>query len=311
MSNIIEKSVHVPVMLSEVLEQMHIKNGINVVDATLGGGSYTRAFYQKVIVGGRVIAIDRDLTAINRFKQFYPKLSDKITFVHKNYSQIKDICKELDVQPDRIVADFGLSSDQLKERNRGFSFLSNDPIDMRMDTSKGKPASKIINEFSWEKLARIFRVYGDEKYAKKIAIAITKSRPILTTGELSKLIEEVKKGDRSKTHPATKVFQALRIFVNDEYREIEIFLKDSIEILKVGGYLGVVSFHSGEDRIVKNIFKEYSRPCKCPLNAQVCTCDGKAVLEIKTKNGIIPAQKEIENNPRSRSARLRIVQKIN
>ncbi len=307
----IEKTVHIPVMLNEILEEMFIKKSKNIVDATLGGGSYTRAFYQNMMKGGRVIAIDRDLTAIERFKKFYPELSDKITFVHKSYSHIKDICGEFNFKPDRIVADFGLSSDQLKEENRGFSFLLDDPIDMRMDASRGVPASEAVNKYSIQELSRIFRVYGDEKYAGKIALAITKSRPILTTGELSKLIEEVKKGSKSKTHPATKVFQALRIFVNDEYREIEVFLKESIEILRIGGYLGVVSFHSGEDRIVKNIFREYSKSCKCPPSAPVCVCDGKPILKIKTKNGLTPSKEEIKNNPRSRSARLRIAQKIN
>jgi len=310
-NNEIGESIHVPVMLKEVLDKMYIKSGINVIDATLGGGSYTRALYQAVIPGGRVIAIDRDLTAINRFKQFYPKISDKITFVHKNYSQIKKICTDFSFKPDRIIADFGLSSDQLNEPDRGFSFLLNDSLDMRMDISTGEPASNIVNRASKEELIKILKIYGDEKHARRIVDAIIKARPILTTGELSKVVMIALKGVKSKIHPATKTFQALRIVVNDEYGEIEDFLKKSIEVLSVGGYLGVVSFHSGEDRIVKNIFRDFSKSCKCSENAPVCSCDGKSIIRLETKNGITPTNDEIENNPRSRSARLRIVQKIN
>ncbi len=306
------KSIHKPVMLEEVMKKMHINKSVDIViDATLGGGSYTRAFHQAVMPSGRVIAIDRDLIAIKRFKRFYPDLSNEITFVHEDFSQIKNICKKLSIEPKRIIADFGISSDQLKEDNRGFSFLSDDLIDMRMDISTGKPASSIINEASEKELVRILRIYGDENRAKKIVGAIIKSRPILTTGELSEIIVEVTKGFKNKIHPATKTFQALRIVVNDEYKEIETFLKDSIEILPIGGYLGAVSFHSGEDRIVKNIFKEYAKMCKCSENAPVCMCNGKQILDIQTKNGITPTQEEIKSNPRSRSARLRVAQKVN
>lgn len=307
----IVESIHIPVMLEEIIREMHIEKNMNVIDATLGGGSYTRAFHQIVMQSGRVVAIDRDLTAIKRFKQFYPDLSDEITFVHENYSQIKNICEKLIIKPDRIIADFGLSSDQLKENDRGFSFLSDDLIDMRMDTSTGEPASIIVNECSEKELLRILRVYGDENRANRIVTAIIKSRPILTTGELSEIIVKATKGFKTNIHPATKTFQSLRIVVNDEYQEIETFLKNSIDILSIGGYLGVVSFHSGEDRIVKNIFKEYARTCKCSENAPVCMCDGKNSVEIQIKNGIIPTEEEIKSNPRSRSARLRVVKKIN
>lgn len=308
-----EQSVHVPVMMKEAIDALHLQKGMSVIDATLGGGSYTRALHNSVMPGGRVIAIDQDQDAIMRFEKSFPDLADDITLVHKNYSQIRTICQEHGIRDvDAIVADLGISSDQLERAERGFSFLSDGPIDMRMNSTEGVSAQELVNHASREELMRVLRLYGEQQHARKVADAIIGARPLETTGELSQIVAHAlaKAYRGKKIHPATKTFQALRIAVNDEYGHLETFLEDAVALLRRGGFMSVVSFHSGEDRIVKNTFRMMARTCQCPESAPVCTCKATPSVRIVHHKGITPSAEEVAQNPRARSARLRIIEKI-
>ncbi len=309
-----ERTQHVPVMMNEVLDWMDMRPGMTVVDATLGGGGYTKEIYEKIGPCGKLIACDQDQRAIERFTNSYPKLAQKINLVHSNYSQIRKVLQEQDVtEVDVIVADLGLSSDQLHETDRGFSFAQNGPIDMRMDREGSLTASTIVNHYAEEEIAKIIFSYGDEKFARRIARAICAKRPITTGEVLARVVSDALPPAVRRTlkiHPATKTFQALRIAVNDEYRHLQIFLTEGIQVLRSSGRMVVVSFHSGEDRLVKNTFRAHARGCICAEDVPICTCNHVPDVRVLTKKPIYPSEEEIQKNPRARSARLRAVEKI-
>ncbi len=320
-----EITKHIPVLLEEVLEGLCLDQGKSVVDATLGGGGHTRAILQKIVPSGKLLSLDQDRVAIDSFLAqcqedvFLKKaLDEKNLTVHKaNFSEVSRISKEEGfISVDAIMADLGYSSDQIEDGSRGLSFQQDGPLDMRLDSDTELTARDIVNTYDSRELMRIFRDYGEEEYAHSLAEAIVTARnikPIETTHDLRRVIEEVTpkgKLHTQKIHPATKVFQALRIVVNDEYRRLEEFLQGSIDVLAPGGRLAIIAFHSGEDRIVKEFFQEQAKGCVCPKEFPICICHKKPKVKILTKKVIIAGEQELVHNPRARSAKLRIVEKV-
>lgn len=309
-----ESTKHISVMQNEAIEFLNLKKGMTVVDATLGGGGYTREIYKSIMPGGTLIACDQDIDAINRFKKDFEVTANNIHIVHSNYSHIRKILKDANIDfVDAIVADLGLSSDQIEKTDRGFSFSDVGLLDMRMDQSADISAYDIVNNSSEEELSQIVFMYGDEKFARRIAHAICQKRPIEDTNVLTEVIVSVipqSVQQKSKIHPATRTFQAIRIAVNDEFEHLKVFLTEGIEALQKSGRFSIVSFHSGEDRIVKNIFRTNARGCICAPEMPVCRCEHVPQVRVLTKKPLVPSEEEIRDNPRSRSARLRVVEKI-
>ncbi|MDD5652153.1 MAG: 16S rRNA (cytosine(1402)-N(4))-methyltransferase RsmH [Candidatus Moranbacteria bacterium] len=305
--------MHKPVLLKEAIAGLNLNEESVVVDATLGGGGHSSEILKMIGSKGGLIAIDRDAKAVENFREKNDNIN--LILINDNFSNIKKILKENGIEEvDAILADFGLSSDQLDNSERGFSFLSDADLDMRMDRSQKLTAVDVVNYYSEEELKKILWEYGEEKYAPMIARKIVENRikkPIEKVSELVSLIEssvpeEYKKG---KIHFATKTFQALRIEVNDELNSINKFLKGAISILKPGGRLVTIAFHSGEDRITKNTFKNFEKGCICPPEFPVCRCGKKSLISIITKKPIVASEEEIRENPRARSAKMRIVEK--
>ncbi len=308
-----EKTRHIPVMIDEALDCLRLKTGMVVVDATLGGGSYTRKISHMIGPSGTLIALDADKNAIERFEKQHAKIAKEITIVHSNFSQINDILSQIGItQVNAIVADLGLSSDQLETVNRGFSFLQEDPLDMRLDQSNGETLDALIARTNAQNLSKIIYEYGDERHANKIARALIEGRPFLSTIELANTIEKaVGRFYRgAKIHPATKTFQALRIAINNEYTNLETFLTSGIKLLVPTGRMSIVTFHSGEDRIVKNTFRTNAKECLCTPEIPLCVCKHKPSVRDLTKKPLQPTGEEIQKNPRARSAKLRAIEKI-
>jgi 16S rRNA (cytosine1402-N4)-methyltransferase len=320
-----EATKHIPVLLGETVDGLHLKDGDIVVDATLGGGSHTLALLAKVLPTGKVISFDMDAEAIDRFlgriendsvaKQAYQ--DGHLVLVHANFSHIGEELFLRDIESVQgIMADLGFSSDQIEGADRGLSFVHDGPLDMRLNQLDTLTAEEVIRRYSEERLAEIFSLYGDEPKAKKIARRITterKRKPIQTTIELAQVIEEVFSGAERRMlgiHPATKVFQALRIEVNREFERLNTFLLGATGKLAPGGRLAIISFHSGEDRIVKDFFRSEAKGCICPPNFPECRCGKKPRLKVITGKPIGPSEEEEKKNPRSRSAKLRIAEKI-
>ncbi|MFZ2299768.1 MAG: 16S rRNA (cytosine(1402)-N(4))-methyltransferase RsmH [Candidatus Moraniibacteriota bacterium] len=320
-----EETRHRPVLLQEAVKALCLKSGDTVVDATLGGGGHARAILSRILPGGRVIAIDADETALVRFRDFAQAdetvrqaLADKsLTLVHENYSSLGGVLEREGVgRCDAILADLGFSSDQIEAGERGFSFLRSGPLDMRLDRTTGLTAENIVNAYSPEEISRILRDYGEESESWRIAQAIVAARalgPIATTDELRAIVGNAYpagKRRRMKIDPATKTFQALRIAVNREFEHLEAFLAAAIERLKSGGRLAVIAFHSGEDALVKRCFKDKAQGCICPPQFPVCRCGRKPLVKILTKKPIVPSEKEVAENPRARSAKMRIIERL-
>ncbi len=307
-------SIHKTVLLNEAVDNLNLDKDSIVVDATLGGGGHTLKILGEISTDGKLIAIDRDIEAIERFKK--NNKNKNLVLVNDNFSNIGEILNHNGIEKvDAIIADFGLSSDQLESRKRGFSFLFDSELDMRMDQSQELTARDVVNKYPEEDLRRIFWEFGEEKYSSSIARNIVKTREekeIKNIDELVRIIDRSVPDEykRQRIHFATKVFQALRIEVNNELSSIERFVKASVERLKSGGRLSVISFHSGEDRIVKKIFKNLEKGCACPPDFPVCQCGEKSQIKIITKKPILASEKEKKENPRSRSAKLRVAEKL-
>lgn len=339
--NHMEGTLHVPVLLQEAVAGLLIQPGAVVVDATLGGGGHTREILRRVSPEGSVIALDTDADALDHFREvarsdeFLVRALAKrsLILVHKNYSLLGGVLEDEGVETvDAILADLGFSSDQIEDGARGFSFQKSGPLDMRLDRetelrtdrSLALTAEMVVNTFSQGEIEKILREYGDEGESRRIARAIVVARgkkPFATTDELSKVIEAVyPKGKRYRSvrpgsrqgriHPATKTFQALRIAVNREFEHLKQFLPEAVKHLRPGGRLAVITFHSGEDRIVQQFFKKQIQGCICPPGFPVCRCGKKSILKILTKKPITPNDQEVKDNPRSRSAKLRIAEKL-
>lgn len=306
---------HIPVLLNECIEGLSIKpNGI-YVDATLGMGGHSEEILKR-LSDGKLVSIDRDQTAIEKSAERLSKYGEKSILVHGNYSSIAEILNQQGIDKiDGILFDFGVSSPQLDEAQRGFSYTKDAALDMRMDRSYSMDAWFVVNKWPEEKIYRILRDYGEEKYSSRIAKAIIKYREekeIKTTLELADIIRTAMpaKALREKQHPAKRSFQAIRIAVNDELGHIEEAMAKAPYCLNKGGRLVVISFHSLEDRIVKNSIAELENGCKCPREAPICICGFEKVLKSVNRKPILPTQTEQELNPRARSAKLRIAERV-
>jgi 16S rRNA (cytosine1402-N4)-methyltransferase len=307
---------HTPVMLKEVLEYLAPKKGGYYIDGTLGGGGYTSAIAKIVGPKGKVLAIDLDEQAIANTAA---KKMKNVVLVEDNFVNLSSVIEnniEKGVQFDGFVVDLGLSSYQLSDLRRGFSFRDDSPLDMAFNSDGTNQRTKdIVNHYREGDLAKIFFVYGEEKHARRIAKGIVERRKINLIETTGDLVEIVKKAIprrlwSERVHPATKTFQALRIVVNRELENLEKVLPQAVAALKSGGRIVVISFHSLEDRIVKDFFRQESRDCHCPPEIPICRCGHAAMLRVITKKIVLPSDEEIKINPRSRSAKLRAAEKI-
>jgi len=309
-------TIHKSVLLKETIDGLNLKEGSVVVDATLGGGGHSLEILGKIGDTGKLVAIDQDAEAIENFKKEFRSKEDNLVLAKDNFSNLKEILKIYGVDSvDAILADLGFSSDQMEDAERGLSFQKNTLLDMRLDRENKLTAEKIVNGYSQENLEKIIKNYGEERFARSISSAIVNRRKtglIKNTAELVEIIAGAvpARYRQGKIHFSTRTFQALRIAVNHELENLEKFLFQAVEVLKPGGRLVIISFHSLEDRIVKNIFRENARGCICPPNFPKCVCQQKAKIKIITKKPIIPNDLEIKNNPRSRSAKLRVCEKL-
>ncbi|MCL2593469.1 MAG: 16S rRNA (cytosine(1402)-N(4))-methyltransferase RsmH [Defluviitaleaceae bacterium] len=307
---------HVSVLLEETIELLNMSpNGV-YVDGTLGGGGHSLKILEKLSDKGRLIVIDQDEDALNHSKIKLEKYLDKISFVHNNFSNIQAILDELDIDRiDGMIMDLGVSSYQLDEPERGFSYMHDAFLDMRMDKRKHETAHDIVNKYDEKKLTKIFYEYGEERWAKRVAEFIVNERrkgPINTTFELVSVIKKaIPKGAREDgPHPAKRIFQAIRIELNQELEILKQAISDISDRMKIGGRIAIITFHSLEDRIVKNTFRDLENPCTCPSQFPMCVCKKLPQVAVITKKPIIPSEEELEANHRARSAKLRVAEKI-
>lgn len=307
---------HVSVLLKECIEGLHIKPQGIYVDGTLGGAGHSSAILEKLGPEGLLIGIDQDPAAIANAAEKLRDKTGQFRAVKSNFSQLKNVLTQLDIQSiDGALFDLGVSSYQLDTPERGFSYMHDAELDMRMGPDQPNSAKDLVNELPEQELAQIIRKYGEDRWAKRIAafiVAERKKQPITTTGQLVDIIKAaVPAGARREgPHPAKRTFQALRIAVNNELDILEQTIKDTVEALKPGGRVCVITFHSLEDRIIKETFKELANPCTCPPAFPVCACGRKPQIKIITNKPIEPSAEEVESNPRSRSAKLRIAEKL-
>ncbi len=304
-----DQKKHIPVLYYEVLELLQPRPGGQYIDGTLGGGGHTKGLLEASAPDGRVLVFDRDAEAIQYAQKRLLTYGERVVFVNASYSAMRDLATVNGFTSVKgVLLDLGLSSRQLADAERGFSFSLEGPLDMRFDTSTENTAAELVNFSDEAELVKILRQYGEVRHATRIARLIVANRPFRSTTELAEVIAKV--GRRGRIHPATQVFQALRIAVNDELMELERGIEAAINVLEPGGRLAIISFHSLEDRIVKQEFRELSKECICPPEQPICTCDGKATVKRITRRVVKAADEEVAQNPRSRSARLRVVEKL-
>ncbi len=305
---------HKPVLLEECLDALAIRPDGIYLDGTLGRAGHSLEILRRLTTG-RLIGIDRDMTAIEAARERLAAFSDRVTLVHSNFSELGAVLQQLDVDGiDGMLFDLGVSSPQLDEAQRGFSYMQNAPLDMRMDATATLDAYEVVNTWSGEELKRILRDYGEERYAAQIARAIVRAReqnPIVTTLELVEVIRSAMPAAalREKQHPAKRSFQAIRIAVNGELDALPPMLEAATKGLRPGGRLAVITFHSLEDRIVKQTMRQLATGCTCPSEFPVCVCGNKPKLELVSRKPIVSGAAELEENPRARSAKLRVAQR--
>lgn len=306
---------HISVLLNECIEALDIKEDGIYVDCTLGGAGHSSEIVKRLSKKGRLIGIDQDKDALKAAEN---KLQDycNVTFVHNNFHNIEEILCDLEVEKvDGILMDLGVSSYQLDQGERGFSYMKDAPLDMRMNRDKEFSAYDVINKYSEAELYRIIRDYGEEKFAKRVANFIVTRREeklIETTLELVEIIKNAipAKARREGPHPAKRTFQAIRIEVNSELSILNKAIEDGVGRLSNGGRMAIITFHSLEDRIVKNKFRDLAVQCRCPREFPICVCQEKAKVKVITRKAIDPSNEEVDENPRSRSAKLRVIEKI-
>jgi 16S rRNA (cytosine1402-N4)-methyltransferase len=300
------EAIHVPVLLEEVLDGLQVKSGGRYIDCTLGTGGHARRILEESAPDGRLLGIDLDAQAIEVARRRLAPYEERITLVHDNFSRLKDIASEQRyIAADGVLLDLGVSSPQLQQGDRGFSFQEDGPLDMRFDLEGEITASHLVNKLRERELADILAKYGEEPKAKAIARTIVKNRPLQTTLDLANLVVRTV-GRQRRLHPATRTFQALRIAVNEELRALSEVLSQIPAVLALGGRMAIITFHSLEDRLVKQFMAQEARDCICPPKVPACACDHRRTLQIVTKKPVRPSSAEIRENPRCRSAKLRI-----
>ncbi|MBM3934958.1 MAG: 16S rRNA (cytosine(1402)-N(4))-methyltransferase RsmH [SAR202 cluster bacterium] len=304
--------VHRPVMVAEVLEGLQVKPGGFYIDGTLGEGGHTEAILEAATPPPTVMGTDLDTQAIAKAAKRLERFGERAVLVHGTYVDMGRLAQERGLgAADGVLMDLGLSSLQLETPERGFSFARPGPLDMRFDNTKGRSAHQLVNGASERDLADIIFRFGEEPRSRKIARSIVSARPVETTADLVKAVERVMGRPRpGQVHPATRTFQAIRIAINKELENVENGLVEAVNVLKPGGRLVVISYHSLEDRLAKTFFAQESRDCICPPEVPVCVCGHKASIRVLTRKVITPTEKEIEENPRSRSARIRIAERL-
>lgn len=306
---------HYSVLLSECMQGLNIKPDGTYVDGTAGGAGHSSEIAKR-LEAGRLIAIDQDETAVAVATERLNALNKNTTVVRNNFCNIADVCRELDIESiDGVLLDLGVSSYQLDTAERGFSYSADAPLDMRMDNRVSLSAYDVVNGYSEQSIKKILFDYGEERYAPQIAAAIVKRRekePIRTTAELSDIIKSAMPSAAREGghHPAKRSFQAIRIEVNKELDVIEPAIRDAVSLLNKGGRMAIITFHSLEDRIVKQTFASLATGCTCPRDLPICICNNKPKVKILTKKPILPSKQELEENPRSRSAKLRVIEKL-
>ena len=307
---------HRSVLLDECIDALDIKPYGIYVDGTAGGGGHSLEIVKRLTEGGRLIAIDQDDAAIAAASQRLADYSDRVTFVRNNFSAVSDVCRELGIEKiDGILMDLGVSSYQLDTAERGFTHNTDAPLDMRMDRRKQLDAYTVVNTYTEDELKRIMWNYGEEKFAPKIASAIVRRRaqkPVESTGELVDIIKSAipAAARDGGHHPAKRTFQAIRIEVNGELDAIEPAIRGAVSLLNEGGRIAIITFHSLEDRIVKQTFVDLASGCNCPRTLPVCVCGRVPTVKLVNKKPITPSSEELEQNPRSRSSKLRVAQKL-
>ncbi|MNS52563.1 Ribosomal RNA small subunit methyltransferase H [compost metagenome] len=314
---------HITVLKEEATEGLRIKPDGIYVDCTLGGGGHSSVILSKLGPGGRLIAFDQDDWAHENAKEKLSEYGDQLTLVKSNFRYLEEKLREIEWVPqqggipqvDGILYDLGVSSPQFDEGERGFSYNADAPLDMRMDRSSDLTAREIINEWPEKEIARILFQYGEEKFSRRIAKVIADSRqeaPVETTGQLVELIKMGIPAAARRTggHPAKRSFQALRIAVNDELGAFEDGLHQAVRCTAAGGRISVITFHSLEDRICKQIFAGYLEKCTCPTDFPMCVCGGKGTLKLINRKPLVPSEEELAHNPRARSAKLRVAEKL-
>lgn len=302
---------HKPVLLKEAIEALAIQPGGRYIDCTLGGGGHAKSILEHSAPGGQLLGIDADPEAVRTAAANLSHFVNSALLVNDNFVNLDEICRRYNFYPVHgILFDLGLSSLQLEDDPRGFSFQREAALDMRFDPDQQIAAADIVNSYSETDLSSLLRSYGEEPYSHRIARAIVHARPLTTTTQLAAIVEEAVGGRKGRIHPATKTFQALRIAVNQELEHLEEALRKTIDLLGHGGRLVVISYHSLEDRIVKHFIQREAKDCICPPHIPVCQCKHTASLKIINKKVITPSEEELKQNPRSRSARMRIAECI-
>ena len=302
---------HIPVLLNEVIELLRVQSGGRFIDCTIGTGGHASAILGKILPGGQLLGIDADPEAIEVAQIRLQPYGNAVILVNDNFKNLEAICASYNFHPvNGILFDLGMSSLQLENSRRGFSFKHDGPLDMQFSPSQKLTASDIINTFSESVIAQILRRYGEERHSRKIARQIVHNRPLTTTLQLAEIVTQALEGNRGRIHPATRTFQALRIAVNQELECLEVALRQAVGLISPGGRLAVISYHSLEDRIVKEFMQQESRGCICPPSLPVCACRHIPTLKLVTTKVVTPSASEVRANPRSRSARLRVAERL-
>lgn len=306
---------HVPVLYDEVMDALNIRADGTYIDGTVGGGGHSSGICERLSDKGRLIAVDRDTEALNAASERLAKYSCEKTFLHANYSDTDVIAEAAGGKVSGILLDLGVSSYQLDNAERGFSYMHDAPMDMRMNEDDSFTAYEVVNNYSEKELTRIIRDYGEENWASRIAKFIVDARkdaPIETTGQLVEVIKAAipAKARRTGPHPAKRTFQAIRIEVNAELEHLRKAVEELPDLLEPGGRIAIITFHSLEDRIVKNEFDRRLNPCTCPKEFPVCVCGKVADVKKVTRKPLVASEEELELNPRSRSAKLRVLEKL-
>ncbi len=308
------EQAHIPVLLRETIDLLNLRPGMTIVDGTYGGGGHSVEILKRILPGGRLIAIDKDPEAVERGRERLKIYDQNVYMVHDDYKNILHILNQFNIEEiDGALLDLGVSSFQLDDHSRGFSYKADVALDMRMDNTRGITAQDVVNGYSEKELTDIFYKFGEEKWSKRIAEFICerrKEKPITTSGELTEIIKAAvplaaRKGVK---YPSMRCFQAIRIEVNDELKNLQVALDGFKKVIKSGGRLAVITFQSLEDRIVKQYFKEMQNPCECPPDAPICICGKTPTGKIITKKPVLPHSSEMNLNNRSRSAKLRVVE---